>query len=88
MPQWSSHESEKLVNTIEEFTTTNKWRHPDKYHRQNVPVWRALKLCMDSSRDYRSIGQRYKSHHDPVLQANVNKILTQQEESVLLKYVI
>ena len=60
--------------------------HANKYHRNNVPVWQAVKVIMESNRDYRVIRNRYKNHHDVEMQKNVAKILTQQEERSLLKY--
>ena len=87
MPAWTELEIEQLLRAVEKCCNENRWQGDNKYDRRNVPVWRAIKIIMGSNRDYKSIRHRYKQQHDPLLQQNVNRILTQQEERTLHKFV-
>ena len=87
MPAWTDAEISKLLTAVQKLTDEKKWVHVNKYHRVNVGIWKAIKIIMESSRDYRCIRKRYKNHHDAEMQENANRALTQQEERVLRKYV-
>ena len=77
----------KLLAAMQKLTNEKKWVQANKYHRDNVGNWKAIKILMESSRDYRNIRDRYKNHHDAEMQKNADRALTQQEERALRKYV-
>ena len=86
MPAWTDDEKRKLPTAVQTLTDGEKWVHVNKYHRSNVPLWKAVKIIMESNRDYRVIRHRYKNHHDVEMQENANRVLTQQEERTLRRY--
>lgn len=87
MPAWTELEINQLLQSVERCSDENKWFGEDKYDRRNVGVWRAIKFMMGSDRNYKSIRSRYKQKHDPILQRNSTRVLTQQEERALSKLV-
>ena len=62
--KWTQAENDLLISTVKAATDGSKWLDPDKYHRKNVAVWRAIKVNMGSERTYSMIRHRFKNHCD------------------------
>lgn len=84
---WSENEKKQLDEAVKHVTNENRWAHADKYHRKNVAVWRSIKICMNSSRPYHLIRERYQNYHDAEMVKNRNRNLTQLEERKLSKFI-
>ena len=84
MPKWTAPEISDLIKAVN--SPDIVWKHPDKYHRQNVKTWKHIGYKMSSSREYHCIRNRYKNYHDAEFLRNKDRSLTQQEERALRKF--
>ena len=75
--RWTKEDVSSLEEVVNEITEKNEWKHKaNVYHKENIPVWKAICTRLFPSREWKHVRRKYKDKLDPAFVSASKRPLT------------